>query len=60
MLGQRRADDVVAEVAGVLDDALLLEDADAGHGRGAGQRVAGVGQPAGVRPVGERVGDRGG
>ena len=48
-LGERRADDVGAEVAGVLDDALLLEDVDAGHGRGAGQRVAGVGQPAGVR-----------
>ena len=58
MLAQRRADDVVAEVAGVLDDALLLEDVDAGDGGGAGQRVAGVGEPAGERPLGERVGDR--
>ena len=40
MSAQRRADDVVAEVAGVLDDALLLEDVDAGDGRRAGQRVA--------------------
>ena len=50
-LGQRRPDDVGAEVAGVLDDALLLEDVDAGHGRGAGQRVAGVRQPAGIRAL---------
>ena len=57
-LRQRRPDDVVAEVAGVLDDALLLEDVDAGDRRGAGQRVAGVREPAGVDALGERVGDR--
>ena len=56
-LGERRADDVVAEVAGVLDDALLLEDVDARHGRRAGQRMTGVREPALVRLGGERLGD---
>ena len=52
-----RSDHILSEVAGVLDDALLLEDADAGDGGGARQRMPRIGQAAGVRPVGERVGD---
>ena len=39
-LGQTGAEHVVAQHAGVLDDALLLEDLDRRHRRGAGQRVA--------------------
>jgi hypothetical protein len=56
-LVQLGADDVGAQHAGVLDDALLLEDVDGGRGRRAGERVARVGEPAGDRGVGERVGD---
>ena len=48
---------VVAERAGVLDDALLLEDVDRGDGGGAGQRMAGVRETTLVHAVAERVGD---
>ena len=51
----RGAMTVVGDGADVLEDALLLEDADGRDGRRAGQRVAGVGQPAGVGPVAAKV-----
>ena len=47
----------VPSVRACSSDALLLEDGDRGDGRRAGQRVARVGEPAGVRPLLERVGD---
>jgi uncharacterized protein YyaL (SSP411 family) len=46
-----------AQHAGVLDDALLLEDVDAGHRRAAREWMAAVGQAAGVRPLPERLRD---
>ena len=41
----------------MLDDALLLEDVDAGHGRRARQRVSAVGEATGELTLAERVGD---
>ena len=58
-LGQAGAEDLVAERGGVLDDAVVLHRADGGDGGGAGQRVAGVGQAAGVDAVVEGRGDLG-
>ena len=40
----------------MLDDAVFFEDVDAGDGRRTRQRVARVGEPAGVGPVLEAVG----
>ena len=58
---QRRSDDVVAEMAGVCEDALLLEDANARNGRRTRERVARVGESTGehlgVEVVGDRAGD---
>ena len=46
--------------AGVLDDALVLEDVDAATADGTGERVARVGEAARVDAVVERVGDAAG
>ena len=42
----------------VLDDSLLLERLDRGDGRGTGERVAGVGEPAGEEPAAHLLPDR--
>ena len=42
----------------MLDDPVVLHGADRGDRGRAGQRVAGVGEPAGVGAVGEGRGDR--
>ena len=59
-VAERGSDDVVAEVAGVGEHTLVLEDADARHGRRARQRVPRVGEPAGEHPSVVGVGDVGG
>ena len=60
-LAQARAEHVLADRGGVLDDALVLHGVDRGDGGGAGERVPGVGEAAGedalVEGRGDRVGD---
>ena len=54
---QSGPDRLRAEGAHVLEDALVLEDLHRGDRGGAGKRVAGVGEPAGVGTVVEGGGD---
>ena len=55
---ESRAQHLVADALGVLDDALVLHRLDGRDGRGAGQRVSGVGESAGIDALVEGRADR--
>ena len=50
---------LLADPAGVLDDALVLEDFDGGNCGRTGERMARIRQTSGEGLPAERVGDRG-
>ena len=55
---ERRAEHLVSRDRSALEDPVVGHGLDVAASRGAGQRMPGVGQPAGIRPGAEGVDDR--